>query len=140
MRDRRPAQLAITSPTHYEATSAGWRLGARVVAARLLARLDANGGHSRRSPSRPHGEWPTSRMRQNPPATVARIIRNFAGRKSDSEDCQIRIFLVRGFRRSYRGLSRPNHHDIAHPDPRQMNVPKLKVRKDRMASEERRVG
>src|SRR6266404_8822927 len=62
-----PSAIGEYQPEVYEANSpAGETEGSSLVAARLLRTLDANGGHSRRSPSRPHGEWPTSRMRQNP--------------------------------------------------------------------------
>ena len=78
---------------------------------------------------------PTLGYPQNPPARAGRSIPNFAGREGGSRMVKNGCFWCALFRRSYRGLSRPNHHQIAHPDPRQMNVPKLKVRKDRMASD-----
>src|SRR5438552_16844221 len=59
MRVRQAAQFAITRATLQEARSAAGRSrGLSATAARLLARLDANGAHSRLSPSRPHEEWP----------------------------------------------------------------------------------
>src|SRR5438132_1153101 len=136
MPDAQVARLPITSASLHEASSTAG--GTLAYAA---------------SPRAPEGLWTPTRgalntvrgertgecvpggMCQNPLCDGGQIIRNIAGRSGRVRDSPKRIFLVRGFRRSYRGLSRPNHHHIAHPDPRQMNVPKLKVRKDRMASD-----
>src|SRR5207245_5837806 len=90
-------------PEVYEANSpAGETEGSSLVAARLLRTLDANGGHSRRSPWRAHGNGPRVGCAKIPSATVARIIRNFTDREGGSGIGQIRMFVKGGRRRRLR--------------------------------------